>query len=197
MAKLCFGGSFNPIHHGHLICGRAAAEALGFEQILLIPSAQPPHKPGSTDLAAPRHRLEMCRRAVADDPLFAVDDLEMTRTGPSYTIDTARELRRRGWPEVYWLIGADMLRLLPKWHEPQALLREVRFVVLARPGWSFDWETMPPEYRHLEKNVVEAPLLQISATTIRSRVAAGKSIAYLTPQGVGEYVNESGLYRDV
>ena len=137
----------------------------------------------------------MCRLAVVGEPLFDVDDLELTRHGPSYTIETARVLKARGWGDVHWLIGADMVRLLPKWHQPEALLREVHFVVLARPGWSFDWETMPPPYRVLAGNVVEAPLYDLSATQIRRRVAAGNSIAYLTPPSVCNYIRDRGLYR--
>ena len=99
-------------------------------------------------------------------------------------IETARELFRRGWGKVAWLIGADMLRSLPTWHEPAALLREVDFVVLARPGWSFDWDSMPPAYRVLRERVVEAPLIEISATEIRRRVAAGLPIDFMTPDPV-------------
>jgi nicotinate-nucleotide adenylyltransferase len=192
---LSFGGSFNPIHHAHLICARAAAEALGFEQILLIPSAQPPHKPGATDLAPPADRLAMCRLAVEGDALFDVTDLELTRTGPSYTIDTVRELKRRGWREVHWLIGADMAAYLPNWHEPLALLKEVHFWLLARPGWALDWSAMPPEYRHLGERVIPAPLIDLRATTIRERIVAGKSIAYLTPEPVIQYIRGRRLYQ--
>lgn len=192
---LCFGGSFNPIHHGHLICARAGAEAKGFDRVLLIPSAQPPHKPAATDLAAPADRLAMCKLAVQGDDLFDVTDLELTRTGPSYTIDTVRELKRRGWAEVHWLIGADMAAYLPKWHQPLALLQEVHFWLLARPGWALDWSSMPPEYRHLAERVVSAPLIDLRATTIRERVAAGRSIAYLTPEPVIQYIHERGLFQ--
>src|SRR5258708_3189766 len=94
--RLYFGGSFNPIHHGHLICSRAAAEALGFEKVVLIPSHQPPHKPGANDLASPKDRCQMCKLAVGDSQFYEVDELEIRRNGPSYTLDTARELRKRG-----------------------------------------------------------------------------------------------------
>ncbi len=193
--RLYFGGSFNPVHHGHLTCARAVAEAGGFGRVVLVPSARPPHKPGSTDLANPADRLAMCRLAVAEDPLFDVDDLELARTGPSYTIDTARALRDRGENSVHWLIGADMLIHLPKWHEPEALLREVSFVAMARPGWTFDWRAMPQSYRALRDAVVEAPLIDISATDLRARVARHQSIAFLTPPAVCRYIQDRGLYR--
>jgi nicotinate-nucleotide adenylyltransferase len=192
---LCFGGSFNPIHHGHLISARAAAEEAGYEHIVLIPSSQPPHKPGNVNLAAPEHRLAMTRLAVEGDPLFSLDDLELQRGGPSYTIDTVREFKRRGWQQIDWLIGADMLLSLPSWHEPLALLREVHFVVVARPGWSFQWDALPPEFRKLKHNVVRAPLIEISGSVVRSRVAAGRSVDYFTPPAVCRYIRDHHLYQ--
>jgi nicotinate-nucleotide adenylyltransferase len=193
--RLCFGGSFNPIHNGHLACSKAVATKLGFGQVVLIPSRQPPHKPDQTDLASAENRYEMCRLAVQGDPLYTVDSIEMRRSGPSYTIDTIREFRRRGWASVSWLIGADMLNFLPQWHDPYALLAEVNFVVMARPGFDFDWQQLPEPFRKLEANVVEAPLVDISATEIRQRVARGEPIDGLTPPMVVEYVQQHGLYR--
>ena len=195
MARLWFGGSFNPIHHGHLICARAVAEQRGFDKVVLVPSSQPPHKRLHAEMAAPEHRLAMCRLAVEGSDLFEVDDLELRRDGPSYTLDTVRELRRRGWPEVHWMIGADMLQILPFWHEPAALLAETRFLIVARPGWSLDWDRLPPEYQALRKDVVTAPLVEIRATEIRERVREGKSIEYLTPEGVERYIGRHDLYR--
>jgi nicotinate-nucleotide adenylyltransferase len=195
MRKLCFGGSFNPVHHGHLLCARAAAEARGFERVVLVPSALPPHKLEATGLAPAADRLEMCRRAVEGDSFFEVSNIEVTRAGPSYTIDTARELRGRGWGHVSWLIGADMVPILPKWHRPMDLLREVEFVVMSRPGWTMDWAALPEPFRHLRDHVVETPLVDISATMVRDRVRAGQSIRYLTPDAVCGYVEARGLYR--
>jgi nicotinate-nucleotide adenylyltransferase len=193
--RLCFGGSFNPVHHAHLICARAVAEAKGFDKVVLIPSALSPHKLQTNNLTAPMHRLAMCKLAVEGEPFFEVDDVEVTRRGPSYTIDTVRLLRKRGWDEVFWLIGADLVPILPTWHEADTLLQEVHFLVMARPGWSFNWQSMPPAYRRLEQNVVPAPLIEISSTNIRQRIAERKSIAYLTPRAVSRYVEENTLYR--
>lgn len=195
MRRLCFGGSFNPIHAAHLICARAVAESGGFERVVLVPSALPPHKLETTELAAPEDRLQMCRLAVAGDALFEVSEIEIARPGPSYTIETARALRRQGWDRVSWLIGADMVRILPNWHQAAALLREVELVIMARPGWSMDWGQLPEAFRGLAANVVEAPLIDLSATMLRRRVAAGRSIRYLTPDSVCDYVVARGLYR--
>lgn len=192
---LCLGGTFNPIHHGHLICARAVAEAKHYERVALIPTAISPHKPGSPDLAAATDRLEMCRLSVQDSAFFAVEDIELTRSGPSYTIDTARELTGRGWGKVHWLIGADMLNYLPKWHLASQLIQEVEFVIIARPGMELDWQSLPVEFHYLKENVVAAPLIDLSASDIRRRVAAGLSIDYLTPEPVCRYIRDRRLYR--
>jgi nicotinate-nucleotide adenylyltransferase len=192
---LCFGGTFNPIHHGHLICARFVAESVGFDRVLLIPSAQPPHKAGDAIVAA-SHRLAMCRLAVAGEALFEVDDLELQRSGPSYTVDTAGVLKKRGMERVYWLVGADMVRYLPTWHDSERLRQEVDFVVLERPGSVIEWDSMPPSWRALRQNVVSAPLVDMSATEIRRRVKENRSIAYLTPEPVVRYIREHGLYSE-
>lgn len=196
MRQLFFGGSFNPIHHGHLIVSRAVAETAGFGRVVLIPSAYPPHKPSSAEVAPAADRLAMCRLAAELSDVFAVNDLELGRRGPSYTIDTARALTAGRTDRISWLIGADTLPHLPTWHEPDALLREIDFVVVARPGWVFDWDGLSPALRQLRHNVVTAPLLDLSATALRRRVAAGLSIDYFTPPGVVDYIRTRGLYRE-
>lgn len=194
MRYLWFGGSFNPIHFGHLVCARGVAESAGFDRVVLLPSGQSPHKTADASMAEPHHRVAMCQAAVAGDPLFAVDGIEMRRAGPSYTIDSVRELKQRGFTSVAWLIGADMVNSLPTWHEPANLLAEVDFVLMARPGWSMDWSLLPPEFRGLQKNVVPAPQLDISSTQIRDRLARGQSIRYLTSEAVVRYISEQRLY---
>ena len=195
MPTLCFGGSFNPIHNGHLGCAQAVATARGYERVLLIPSAQPPHKPDNGELASAADRLAMCRLATAQSPLFSVDDIEMRRDAPSFTIDTVAALKARGIDPVHWLIGADMLMFLPRWHRPLDLLREVHFVVMARPGWPIDWSTLPPEYQQLRDHVVPVPAIDVSATEIRRRVSRGERIDHLVPPPVANYIAQHGLYR--
>ena len=199
MRRLCLGGSFNPIHHGHLITARAVAEARGYDRVVLIPSAVPPHKLEASGMVSPRNRAEMCRLAVENDGLFDVDDLELARPGPSYTLDTARELRRRGWDRVDWLIGADMVPGLTNWHQPHDLLKEVTFVVARRPGHDIDWNTLSDvlsrEMQKLQAQVVDTPQIDISGTLLRTRLAAGQSIRYLTPDPVIDYITRHNLYR--
>jgi nicotinate-nucleotide adenylyltransferase len=212
MSILCFGGSFNPIHRGHMVCAQFVAAQGGYERVLLIPNAQPPHKPDAVRIAPAADRLAMCQLAAeaenAKPPIdsaqgqrqaavrFEVDDIEMRRGGMSYTLDTARELKHRGIDPVHWLIGADMLMYLPKWHQPRQLLQEVDFIIMARPGWVIDWDRLPLEFRHLQSNVVAAPLIDISATEIRARAARGEPIDELVPAPVARYIAEHELYRD-
>jgi nicotinate-nucleotide adenylyltransferase len=194
MKRICLGGSFNPIHHAHLLCARAAAEAVGAETVVLVPGGQPPHKQGQLDLAAAADRLQMCRLAVEGVAGFEVEDLEIRREGPSFTLDTVRELKKRGWEEVPWLIGADMLQLLPTWHEPEALLAETRFVIMARPGWTINLKTLGKGMEVLRGQMVQVPQLHISATDIRRRVRAKLPIDFLTPPAVCRYIAERKLY---
>lgn len=194
MAILCYGGSFNPIHHGHLICARHVAEKLGFTGVKLIPSGKSPHKNRSEEMAMGVHRVSMCRLAVASDPFFEVDDLEIRRGGESYTLDTVRSLKRMGQTDVHWLVGADLLPGLPDWHQPLELMAEATLHVMARPGSVIDFSALPEAYRVLSKNVVEAPQLEISATQIRRRCAAGLSIKYLVPSIVENYILANELY---
>jgi nicotinate-nucleotide adenylyltransferase len=200
MKTLCLGGSFNPIHHGHLICARSVAETAGFQKILLIPSGQPPHKTQATDLADASDRLNMCKlaiesAAVTSDIFFELSDVEITRPGPSYTIDTTRQMRKLGLSQINWLIGADMLNFLPNWHQPAALLAEVNFLIMHRPGISINWDALPGDFIPLKKNLVEAPQIDISSSNIRHRLQAGLSIHYLTPPTVVDYITAHNLYR--
>ena len=141
----------------------------------------------------------MCQLALDErggaSPTFLVSDIETRRSGPSYTVDTVRELKSRGETDVHWLIGADMLLYLPKWHRPLDLLREADFVVMARPGWTIDWEALPGEFRHLQDHLVPAPVIDISGTDIRRRVRQNLPIEHLVPRSVAGYITSHHLYR--
>jgi nicotinate-nucleotide adenylyltransferase len=198
MHRLCFGGSFNPIHNAHLICSTAAARAAGFARVVLIPSHQPLLKHAQYALASAEDRLKMLDLAISDVPRdgveFEIDPIEINRRGPSYTIDTVEALRARGWESVDWLIGADQLLNLHRWHRFQDLMREAQFWVMARPGYVIDWSVIHEDARKLSAHVVTAPKLDISATLIRQRLAAGESIDDLVPAKVREYILERRLY---
>lgn len=193
---LCFGGSFNPIHNAHLRSCSAVARSRGCHQALLIPSAVPPHKLCQNDMAEAADRLTMCRIAAAtDEKSFSVSDIELRRSGPSYTIDTVRELKGQGHAQIEWLIGADMLAILPQWREAQRLIHEATILIMSRPGFEIRWEQLPDEFQFLKANVVEAPLMDVSATDIRKRVKLGQPIDHLVPAGVAAYIKDRGLYR--
>ena len=206
MRRLCFGGSFNPIHWGHPRCAQAFASRAGCEKVVLIPAGVSPHK-ADDELATADDRLAMCRLAVAElqqhnachgnlgNLEFDVSDIELRRPPPSYTIDTIRALKRAGWSEVHWLIGGDQVASLPKWHEPEAILREATLLIMARPGFTIDWQDLPAAFGRLAENVVEAPLIDISATEIRRRVRQGSPIAGLVPDSVADYIRAQGVYR--
>lgn len=194
MRKLCFGGTFNPIHHGHLLCGIAALEQLAFDRLVLIPSAIPPFKVSSADMASAADRLGMCQLAAENVPIVEVNGIELERSTPSFTIDTARKLRQLGWGKVSWLIGADTVAELPRWHDFAALVEEVDFVVMGRPGFPIDWQSHPKELRQLEQTFVTVPQIEISATEIRRRARGGQSLDYMTPAAVCNYIRERKLY---
>lgn len=200
---LLFGGSFDPIHHGHLIVCRAAAETLGVGRTILIPSARPPHKEHAA-LSPPRDRLEMCRLAVADDPAMEVSDWELAQSGPNYTLHTVRHFGEQlgGDDRLYWLIGMDGLRELGTWHRIRDLAEACTLVTALRPGFERpdlsylgEWLT-PPQVETIAAHVLETPLIAITATDIRRRVRAGRSPRYLSPAAVAEYIGRRRLYAD-
>jgi len=181
------GGSFNPIHHGHLISATRAAEAVGLDRVLFIPAALSPLKNGN-GLASARDRWAMLRRALKGNPLFEATDLELRRGGVSYTVDTLRELKRRSKASLYWILGADAARLLPRWKSIDEVRRLASFIILPRPG-----DRVPPKMP--KDHIVRAPLLEISSSEIRDRVRQGLSVRYLVPDSVERYLREKGLYR--
>jgi nicotinate-nucleotide adenylyltransferase len=185
-----FGGSFDPIHHGHLIVAQVLLETLRLEQLRFIPAREQPFKHGRH--AAPvEHRLAMLRLAVAGVDRFAVETVEVERPGPSYTVDTLRALRARE-PEAEFtlLIGADAAASFHRWHEAAAIPALARVVAFSRDG------VLPAEAEFV-REVVEVPALGISATDIRQRVRAGQPIRYWVPGPVAEYISAHQLYLDV
>lgn len=199
-AILLYGGSFDPIHHGHLISAAAAAELLGIARVVLIPCGQSPFKPAD-QLSAPAHRLAMCRIAAAADPRFDVSEFELERAGPSYTIETVRYFRETqpGAP-LYWLIGADSLPHLPKWKDSAELLQLCNFVVATRPDAPpIDWSAVEAALgaalaAQLRAHLLATPAVDISSTEIRARARVGRAVTWLVPEAVRVYIAEHRLY---
>jgi nicotinate-nucleotide adenylyltransferase len=183
------GGSFDPVHHGHLIVGRVAAETLGLDALRFVPAREQPFKRGLHGAPA-EHRAAMLDLAVADAPGFAVERAELERPGPSYTVDTLRALHERepGIRPVL-LVGADAAAELEAWHQAEEIPALATVVVFGRGGVSV------PASRFIARTI-EVPAIEISATEIRRRVRAGRSIRYWVPDPVAEYVNRHRLYLD-
>lgn len=183
-----FGGTFDPPHLGHLVAASDACQALALDRVLWIPSAVPPHKVQTVQASA-RDRLAMVRAAVAGDPRFEVDPLELERSGPSYTADTLRALRERHpGAALFFLTGADNVAELPGWHQPDEILRMARLAVVTRAG---DHAVLPAGWN---AEVVRITRVDVSATEVRRRVAAGETIRYLVPEAVRAHIERAGLY---
>ena len=196
-----FGGSFNPIHQGHLLLAEQAREALGLEKVIFIPARMPPHK-NPRALAKEEERLRMTRLAVAANPHFQVSAVEIRRKGPSYTVDTVKKLRKRFGQatELYFLIGMDTVGELPTWKNIRGLAGLCRFIPLGRPGVKTPriGDLIPALLRTCARDILKAsirmPLLDISSSDIRDRVAADRSIRYLVPDSVEAYIRRRKLY---
>jgi nicotinate-nucleotide adenylyltransferase len=179
-----YGGTFDPIHHGHLILAREAREALDLEKLIFVPARIAPHKRAA--FASAELRLSMLQAAVEGEGGFEVDDCELRRAPPSFTIDTIEEIQRREPDsEIYYLIGEDNLPGLANWRGFDRLQQMVRFVVLDRAG-----------AQPTDDYPVIARKIDISATEIRKRVASGRSIRYLVPARVEEVIRRNNLYRE-
>ena len=192
MATGLMGGTFDPIHIAHLIIVADALDRLELDRVIFVPSARPPHKRGD-DVTSVEHRLEMVRLAIEGDPRLAVSDLEARRPEPSYTIDTIRQFRSElGEAErLFFVMGGDSLAQFFTWKDPLDLLAACEFVVVPRPGVGPD-EGDP---RILEKvHRLDAPLIDISSSDIRERVRTGRSIRYLVPEAVRDYIEKKNLY---
>ena len=180
-----YGGTFDPVHHAHLILARDAIETLGLDKVILVPAAISPLKKAAP-VAGGEVRLAMLKAAIKGEPEFEVDECELLRPPPSYTIDTVEEIRRRECDAaIYCLIGEDNVEQLPRWHRFADLEKTVRFVVLDRSG-----KQPSHSYQLIHRRI------DISATEIRRRVAQRESIRYLVPESVEEIVQRKKLYRE-
>ncbi len=203
------GGSFNPIHYGHLLLAEDVRERLGLARVIFMPAGVPPHKPAA-DIAPAEHRYAMVKLATADNPAFDGSDLELRRTGPSYTVDTVAAIGVSP-AELFLVIGSETFLDLLSWREPGRIASLCRIVVIPRAGSTFDPDSAaarkvlreigvddiaPAEDRVPERGVVivHATSLPLSASDVRARVAAGRSLAYRVPPPVADYIARHRLY---
>ena len=188
------GGTFDPIHLGHLMVAEEARIKLGLEEVVFIPTGQPWMKAGRP-LSPSHHRLNMVRLAIASNPFFRVSPMEIERPGPSYAVDTLRELHQEagGHGEFYFILGIDSLKEFVNWKEPEVVLELATLVAVPRPGFEY------PEPSSASGRAIrlDGPVIGISGTEIRRRVAEALSVRYQVPEAVEVYMYRYGLYRDL
>lgn len=187
------GGTFDPIHHGHLAAASEAAHAFDLDEVIFMPTGQPWQK-ADRPIAPAEDRYLMTVIATAANPLFSVSRIEIDRAGDTYTVDTLRELREQRGPEANWffIIGADALSGLDTWRSPEELLSMVHFIGLTRRGH----QLAPGALGSESFSLMEMPTLEISSSICRERVRTGLPISYLVPDNVISYISKRGLYRD-
>lgn len=197
-----FGGSFDPVHVGHLSVAQQVADELDLDQVILIPAGEAPHKLGRR-MAPAADRLEMVRLAIRGLARLSASDVEVRRSGPSYTLDTVREIKRRFGPgaEYFLIIGADTAGELPSWHRAADLVREVRLAIAPRPGFEPDWDAIkaalgPETAPHLRTMPVPLEPCGVSSTEVRARAARGEDLLGLVRAPVAEHIARQGLYRE-
>lgn len=194
------GGTFDPIHYGHLVAGEEARRALGLERVLFVPASRPPHKLDYRVTPA-KLRLEMVRLAIADNEGFELSTIDIDRSGYSYTVDTVALLQEQLGPraQLFFILGEDALADLPTWHKPEKLLQMCQLIAVNRPGYhSFSLRLLERQLPGVERCVhqVRIPELAIWSTELRARVASGLSIRYLVPDGVHSFIYEHELYAN-
>lgn len=193
-----FGGTFDPVHLGHLILAEQCREQCDLDEVWFLPSGSPPHKPAAA-ISEGRHRTEMLRLALAGHASFRVSEMELTREGPTYTVDTLTAISEQhpDW-ELFFLIGGDSLSDLPTWRQPQRILQLATIVAANRGDRPLpDATELLPELAAAAGDrirLVAMPGVDLSATDLRRRVRSGRSIRYLVPRAVEVYIQEHGLY---
>ncbi len=203
MKIILFGGSFDPIHKGHLDVARYSFEKLGADKLFLIPAKRSPHKK-DFPFASDEDRLNMLRHAIRETDEFEVSDMELKRADPSYTIDTVFEFKQAygGSVEIFWLIGADTIKDLAMWHRIGELLDACNVCVMYRSGFKrpdfteFREHLGQKRVEKLDKYVISTPLIDISSTDIRRNIAEGRDVSASLPQAVLVYIEQNRLYLD-
>ena len=188
-----FGGSFNPPHIGHLAVAEACREGAALDRVTWIPAATSPHKQDRTDMASGADRLALVEAAIAGNEQFSASGIDVEREGASVTVDTLRELRQRHPDDdLFWIVGGDSLASFATWREPREILRLAGLVAYPRPGADLG---AVPDWVMARTTLVEAPLLAVSSTDLRARLASGASARYLVPRAVLDLVRQRQLYR--
>ncbi len=191
------GGTFDPIHCGHLIIAEEVRVRLGLDRVSFIPAGEPWLREGG-GIASGEHRLQMVRLAISSNPFFELSTIELEHQGPSYSIDTITQLRDELGPdaELYFIIGPDALRQLPLWKEPGRILELSRVVAVRRPEYSPDLASLDSAIPGASSQIIpiETPWIEVSSTEVRNRIRDGLSIRYLVPEAVERYIREHGLY---
>jgi nicotinate-nucleotide adenylyltransferase len=192
------GGSFDPIHIGHLILAQEACEQLGLACVYFVPAGEPPHK-RDRKLTPVEQRVTMTQLAIAGNPAFRLSRVDADRPGPHYTVDMIRILKGQFSPEseLYFLMGFDSLVELPTWHRPGDLIASCRLVALTRPNIAVDWAALEARLPGIRERVtlIDMPELEIASHDLRDRVAQGRRIRYMVMEPVAAYIEQNGLYR--
>ncbi len=192
------GGTFDPVHVGHLTLAETVRVKLGLSKVLFVPAGNPYLK-SDRDIADVKHRLAMVVLAIRGKPHFELSTVEAERSGPSYTVDTLEELKKKNIrDDLYFILGWDNLLELPRWHEPARLVKLCYLAAVPRVGYPVpDLEALEKEIPGISKKtiILDGPLINISSTVVRERVAEGLSIEHLVPEAVGEYIRKNGLYK--
>ncbi|MBA4493076.1 nicotinate-nucleotide adenylyltransferase [Paenactinomyces guangxiensis] len=187
-----FGGTFDPIHMGHLLLAQQALEEVPLDHVWFIPASEPPHKQDK-QITPSDHRVRMVELAIENNPAFCLSRIELDRQGPSYTVDTVQELAET-YPnhQFFLLVGADMVKDLPHWYKIKKILQFVQVIALGRPG--VDLEPLAADIAASVTWISGGIETNLSSTLIRHRVAQGKTVRYLVPDSVCQYMKEHGLY---
>ncbi|AMO89786.1 nicotinate (nicotinamide) nucleotide adenylyltransferase [Corynebacterium simulans] len=187
------GGTFDPIHNGHLVAASEVAYRFQLDQVVFVPTGQPWQKAGR-DVTAAEHRYLMTMVATASNPRFTVSRVDIDREGPTYTIDTLRDLREL-FPdaELYFITGADSLASIMSWHDWEVMLEMANFVGVTRPGYELSKDMLPLESQ-TGIELIEIPAMAISSTDCRKRAGEGEPVWYLVPDGVVQYIAKNNLY---
>ncbi len=197
MKLAIMGGTFNPVHIGHLVCAEEAVSQYGLDRVLFMPTGLPPHKEIQNG-AGPEDRYRMCVLAIGGNPRFEVSRYEIDKQQVSYTVNTVRHFRRQmPEAELYFITGADAVLEILEWKDPQDLLMMATLIAATRPGYPLD-KISGSLSRFLTENrvkIMEIPGIGVSSTMIRRRVSERMSIRYLVPEGIRQYINKEGLYR--